>query len=394
MRVSACVSNQPAFSADIDQLSLTHARKQDQDAESAQETPHTGVSIAGKNYSAADANSLVQAFVKHTLQNSNYENKESLERRAKHFFKHIESEMAICLGVEKDLQRDDSKVSQLSSHMVHLVRGLWMNAQVDPAFREQLHKELLAPSNDPNRVLLAGEGKGGLYLGMKQLHAMLVKGEQGPLTREDAQQGAEMAFGIKAMAEAMKGQDAMLADLDTYTVTHRVGSNRVVDGVKTHHFTSPHGTDLRNDLGTRIRDQLGVPVMLGTSGGASDVASTLRHAAELQQQPMWPNGMEAKEGRAAMMGLVFHLMRQQVTDNAQSFYDKMRGELHGLSAKKVEPVMIFSHSFPEVVTGVEMTLNDEKPTDRNAMIRSTRLAQVMLETAFKQERLSDVDKQR
>ncbi|SDU84810.1 hypothetical protein [Pseudomonas mucidolens] len=385
MRVPVGVLNPSGVLNGADSLSHTRAQCKNLETDKAAETqeiPHTGVSIAGENYSPAEASALVRAFVKDTLQNSNYENKENLERRAKNFFKHIESEMAICLGVEKDLQRDDSPVSQLSSHMAHLVRGLWMNAQSDPVFREQLHRELLAPSNDPDRVLLAGEGKGGLYLGMKHLHAMLVKGEQGPLTREDAQQGAEMAFGIKAMAEAMRSQDSMLAGLDAYTAKHRVGSNRVVDGVKTHHFTSPHGTDLRNDLGTQIRDQSGVPVMLGTSGGASDVASTLRHAAESQQQPMWPSGMSENQGREAMMGLVFHLMRHQVTDNAQAFYDKMRRDLHGLPSKKVEPTLIFSHSFPEVVTGVEMTLNNEKPTERDAMIRSTQLAKVLLDKAF------------
>lgn len=345
-------------------------------------TPHTGVSIAGENYSPAEKDFLVNAFVKDTLQNSNYENKGSLERRAKNFFKHIESEMAIGMGVEKDLQRDDSPASQLSSHMAHLVRGLWAHSKSDPAFREQLHKELLAPSNDPGNVLLAGEGKGGLYLGMKNLHAMLVRGEQGPLTREAAQQGAEMAFGIKAIAEALKEHDPMLSGVEAYTLQHRVGSNRVVEGVKTHHFTSLHGTDLRNDLGTKVRDELGVPVMLGTSGGASDIASTIRHAAQSQSQSMWPSGMDEKSGREAMMGLVFHLMRNQVTDNAQGFYDKMRDELHDLPPKKVDPALIFSHSYPEVVTGVEMTLNNEKPTDRPAMIRSTRLAQTLLDKAF------------
>lgn len=345
-------------------------------------TPHTGVSIAGENYSPAQKDSLVNAFVKDTLQNSNYENVESLERRAKNFFRHIEAEMAIGMGVEKDLQRDDSPPSQLSSHMAHLVRGLWSHSISDPAFREALHKELLAPANDPGNVLLAGEGKGGLYLGMKNLHAMLVRGEQGPLTREHAQQGAEIAFGIKAIAEALKEHDPMLAGVEAYTVKHRVGSNRVVEGVKTHHFTSPHGTDLRNDLGTQVRDTLGVPVMLGTSGGASDVASTIRHAAQTQRQSMWPDGMDEKTGREAMMGLVFHLMRDQVTDNAQGFYDKMRSELHGMPAKQVEPALIFSHSFPEVVSGVEMTLNHEQPTDRQAMIRSTVLAKSILEQAF------------
>lgn len=345
-------------------------------------TPHTGVSIAGKNYSPAEKDYLVNAFVNDTLQNSNYENQEHLARRAKHFFTHIESEMAIGLGVEKDLLRDDSPASQLSSHMAHLVRGLWTHSKSDPAFREALHKELLAPSNDPGNVLLAGEGTGGLYLSMKNLHALLVRGEQGPLTREHAQQGAEMGFGIKAIAEALKAHDPMLSGVDAYTVQHRVGSNRVVDGVKTHHFTSRHGTDLRNDLGTQVRDELGMPVMLGTSGGASDVASTIRYAAQLQGQSMWPSGMDEKNGRAAMMGLVFHLMRNQVTDNAQGFYDKMRSNLHGLSAKRVEPALIFSHSFPEVVSGVEMTLNDEKPTDRQAMIHSTLLAKSLLEQAF------------
>jgi hypothetical protein len=371
--------SQPHYQISVDSAPI---ETKSQDSGRQATTPHTGVSIAGKNYSPADKQSLVHAFVKDTLQNSNYENTSSLERRAKNFFKHIESEMAIGLGVEKDLERDDSPASQLSSHMVHLVRGLWAHSQSDPAFREQLHKELLAPSNDPDNVLLAGEGKGGLYLGMKKLHAMLVNKEQGPLTREDARQGAEAAFGVKALAEALKGHEPMLADVDAYTVQHRVGSNRVVDGTKTHHFTSLHGTDLRNDLGTRVRDELGVPVMLGTSGGASDVASTLRFAAQAQNQPMWPSGMSAKEGREALMGVVFHLMRNQVTDNAQAFYDKMRGDLHGLPPKHVEPALIFSHSYPEVVSGVEMTLNNEKPTDREAMIRSTRLARTLLDDAF------------
>ena len=73
---------------------------------------------------------------------------------------------------------------------------------------------------------------------------------------------------------------------------------------------------------------------------------------------------------------------QTMVDKDLGGFDKMRSDLHGLSAKRVEPALIFSHSFPEVVSGVEMTLNDEKPTDRQAMIHSTLLAKSLLEQAF------------
>ncbi|AZF23021.1 hypothetical protein [Pseudomonas sp. R3-52-08] len=344
--------------------------------------PHTGVSVAGENYTPADKHSLVSAFINDTLQNVNYESKENLERRAKNFFKNIEAEMAVDLGVEKDLLREDSPATRLSSHMVHLIRGLWAESTTNPAFREQLHKELLAPDNDPDNVFLAGKDHPGTLMRMKSLHAMLVNAEQGPLTHEQAREGAEVTFGIKILGETLKKHDPLLANIDANASQGRVSANRLVDGKKTNHFDDLHGTDLRNDLGTQVRDALGASVMLGTSGSASDVASTLRYAARSQGQSMWPQGMTETQGREGLTGLMFNLMRNKIADTAQGFYDEMRHDLHGLPPKHVEPSMIFSHSYPEVVSGVEMTLNNEKPTDRGAMIRSTQLAQAQLETAF------------
>lgn len=95
---------------------------------------------------------------------------------------------------------------------------------------------------------------------------------------------------------------------------------------------------------------------------------------------MWPSDLTEEEGRQALIDATHHYMREQVTPIAmKSAYDKLRTRL-GAEPKSVDPFMMFTHSYPEVSSAIEMTLNGENGKDEKekAMRRASTQAQERL----------------
>jgi hypothetical protein len=334
-------------------------------------SPHTGVSIGGENFQpSVDTPPFVTEFIEKTLQNATYDSPEHLQLRAENFFRYIEAERAINLEAGNAMRQPDSPVARQSAHLTHLVRGIWSKAELDPEIREQLHKEILDRKNISADQIV----KKSIRIFKTGLNAMFARAEEGPLTLEQSQFGVEVSFVLGRIAKELKSHSNLLSMLDKYSSSVAFYADRA----GTHHLKDAHGVNLSSDLGSKIRDELGLPVMLGTSGSGSDTAATAKFASNHQGVPLWADGLTEDQGKRALIDAVFHHLREQIAPIAvKPAYDAMRVR-NGAETKTVDPFMMFIHSYPEVSSGVEMTLNEENGKDEPAMRRSSKRVQERL----------------
>lgn len=339
-------------------------------AEALPQAPHTGVVIDGKNVQPGpDTSPVVAKFIEQTLQNGRYDSPEHLQLRAENFFRHIDAERTINTKTREAMTRPESPIAKQSAHMAHLLRGLWAKAAFSPEVREQLGKDF-EQSDASKRELI--DKSAHLFEGTKDVHAMFARAEQGPLTFEQSKYGVETAYALRAVIGGKKTDSSKVAShselfsqFNDYAAKNWVSADRA----GTHHLKEG-GVSLKQDLGSQIRDELGLPVMLGTSGSSSDVALATKFASAKQETSMWPSDLTEEEGRQALIDATHHYMREQVTPIAmKSAYDKSRTRL-GAEPKSVDPFMVFTHNYPEVSSAIEMTLNGENGKDEKAM-RST-----------------------
>ena len=334
-------------------------------------SPHTGVSIGGENFQpGVDTSPVVTKFIEETLQNATYNSLEHLQLRAKNFLNHIKAERAINLEARNAMRQPDSPVARQSAHLTHLVRGIWSKAELDPEVREQLNKEILDRKNISADQIV----KKSIRISKTDLNAMFARAEEGPLTLEQSQFGVEVSFVLSRIAKELKSHSNLLSMLDKYSSSVAFYADRA----GTHHLKDAHGVNLSSDLGSKIRDELGLPVMLGTSGAGSDTAAAAKFVSNHQGMPLWADGLTEEQGRRALIDAVFHHLREQVAPIAiKPAYDVMRVR-NGAEPKTVDPFMMFIHTYPEVSSVVEMTLNEENGKDEPAMRRSSERVQQRL----------------
>lgn len=339
--------------------------------------PHTGVSINGVNFQPKD-DPLLRRFVEETLQNCNYDSHELLKVRAENFFKYIKSEEAINLAAKNDMNNVESPVARQSAHMAHLIRGVWTIAQLEPHIREQLRKEIIGQDSGVENKLLDGKEK--IFEAAKELYAMIINKEEGPLTREQSQYGAELAASSVDLAEKLKPYSETFSNLDKYAATNKVRSNRLGSA------RAPHGMDLSKDLASKIRDEMGLPVMLGTSGTASEITSAVKFSASTQNVPMWASGLKKEQGKNALIDAVHYFMRDQVAPIAmQLLYNKIRVQ-YGAEPKTADLSKTFVHSYPEISTAIDMTVASKKQDDKAAIVKSSKRALQRLESIRAKEK--------
>ena len=336
-------------------------------AEVAPHVPHTGVNIDGKNVQPGpDTPSEVAEFIEETLQNGRYESREHLQLREKNFHRHIDAERAINAKTRKEIIQPESSIAKQSAHMAHVIRGLWAKAEFTPKVREQLGKDI-EQSDASKRELI--DKSAHLFEGAKDVHRLFARAEEGPLTFEQSKYGVEAAYALRAVIGGKKtGSSEVISHSELFSQFNDYAARNWVspDRAGTHHLKEG-GVSLKQDLGSQIRDELGLPVMLGTSGSSSDIAMALKFASAKQGVSMWPSDLTEEEGRQALIDATHHYMREQVTPIAmKGAYNKLRTRL-GAEPKTVDPFMVFSHSYPEISSAIEMTLNEENGKDEKAM---------------------------
>jgi|GEM_PF-3355381 len=339
--------------------------------------PHTGVNIDGKNIQPGpDMPPVVAKFIEQTLQNGRYESPEHLQLRAENFFRHIDAERAINTKTREAMTRPESPIAKQSAHMAHLLRGLWSKAEFTPGVREQIAKDI--KQNDASKRELVDKSA-HLFEGAKDVHAMFARAEQGPLTLEQSKYGVEAAYALRAVIGGKKTESSkIISHSGLFSQFNEYAAKNWVSAARIGHHLREGGVSLEKDEGSQLRDELGLPVMLGTSGSSSDIALAMKFASAEQGASMWPADLTEEEGRQALIDATHHYMREQVTPfSMKGAYDKLRTRL-GAEPKAVDPFMVFSHNYPEVSSAIEMTLNGESGKDEGAMRRASMQARERL----------------
>lgn len=277
------------------------------------------------------------------------------------------------------MTQPDSPIAKQSAHMAHLLRGLWSKAEFTPEVREQIAQDI-KQSDASKRELV--DKKAHLFEGAKDIHAMFARAEQGPLTFEQSKYGVEAAYALRAVIGGKKTESSeILSHSEQFSQFNDYAAKNWVSADRVGHHLREGGVSLEKDLGSQLRDELGLPVMLGTSGSSSDIALAMKFASAEQEASMWPADLTEEEGRQALIDATHHFMREQVTPfSMKGAYDKLRTRL-GAEPKTVDPFMVFSHNYPEVSSAIEMTLNGENGKDQGAMLRaSTQALERLLKT--------------
>lgn len=248
--------------------------------------------------------------------------------------------------------------------MLDLVRKTWAAVKAPvPDFREQLIKALHGDERATDALL---KGKVNVFEGAKELHEALVRGADRPLTPEESRYGVEAVYVLVEISRNLKDPPAELNALYEHTRQHRAYSDRSGTNI-----TQATGIDLRADMATRIRDNSGLPVMLGTSGSSSDVALAMAYMAEQQGLEICPPNLSRQEGETALIDLLHFYMREQVAPAS------MQGKLNrlmvdfGARAKETDKQSVFVHSYPEISCAVELALAGKTRTDEAAIQASS-----------------------
>lgn len=212
----------------------------------------------------------------------------------------------------------------------------------------------------------------------RQLVDMFQKGVQGPLTFQQSQLGAEVAV-----------TSVFMQDKETQRgiKQHRVSSQRdpdLVDPQKASHQTqSRFGMGLNSDLGTQVREAMGLPIMSGTSGTSSLMALSHRHAAkETGMHESDPTQGSNSETTRSMANLSLQYMRQgvvpQSVDRKTTMNLTRQHSGTDLISRPTDSSRIQTHTYPEIYSAVDMTRRGQSGQDAQHHVDSNKRAQSIL----------------
>ncbi|QCX12817.1 secretion protein EspV [Paracidovorax citrulli] len=313
-----------------------------------------------------DASSAIRQFLSQSLSNNRYVSEEHLRARAENYLAYIDAEKALIDRADVSLQNVLSAASRQSAWMCHLERGVW-------------RAETALQDTNTDRERLAAEAEGSMVPAPSSPYArprawtvsptaasalaMMIRGEEGPFTREQSKTGFETLQESLLLASRLK-----IGARKSHRSAHRHDAKRS----ETHPTKTPGGTDLSRDPGSRLRDEAGIPVMTGTSGSSSDVALTTLYAADRAELPWMAPGLDSQAGMDAMVDLSLQFFR---TEGSSPSVTMARGMNRvrsgaGLPPKEVDAHQVFSHSYAEIDAGVRLTLEGVDPADEVAVEQS------------------------
>ena len=303
----------------------------------------------------------IRRFLSQALSNSRYESVEQLQHRAEVYLENIEAEKKLIEEAGKALHDPSSAVSQQATWMSHLERGLWKpEALPEGLDREQLGNEVLGTAVPLEGSPYARPRPWQLSASAQSAFAMMVKGEAGPFTQEQALAGFETAQEGLLVAGQL-GIEERVAD--------RMANRHDAHRSRTHPTRTLDGLDLSQDPGTHLRDELRAPVMTGTSGSSSDVALATKYGAEQAGVSWAAPGLSEPQAKAAMVDISLQFFRSEGSNPptvlAQGMNDLRAWQ--GLPTKEVEASQVFAHSYPEIHAGVSLTLDGVDPRDQDAV---------------------------
>jgi hypothetical protein len=326
----------------------------------------------------------IRQFLSQALSNSRYDSVEQLQHRAEVYLEHIDAEKRLIADAGAALHDPSSAAFQQATWMSHLERGLWKPEALPEALdREQLGNEVLGTTEPLEGSPYARPRPWQLSAPARSAFAMMVKGEAGPFTREQALAGFETTQEGLLIAGQLGIEER---------VAYRMANRHDAHRSRTHPTRTPDGLDLSQDKGTHLRDELRAPVMTGTSGSSSDVALATKHGAEQAGVSWAAPGLDESQAKAALVDISLQFFRSEGSNPptvlAQGINDLRAWQ--GLPSKEVEASEVFTHSYPEIHAGVSLTLDGIDPGDQDAveqaMLHSTMEAKDRLDARAVQPR--------
>lgn len=305
----------------------------------------------------------VNDYLQNTHMNMQHGNYGTLQQRADAYVYWKGAEQSILRQTRKDLNNFSSPVFQMSAHMVHNERRvLFDRARSSKTSSETLQQDLSKMTGDRS------QGTGSHYVSLMD---MIINGKKGPLTVEQSALGVEATIvGHHVMNKTPK-----------YS-TPRMEATRPLDpetNKPSHATTSRYGINLSNDEGTQLRDKLGLPVMMGTSGSASDVIRSYQWTAQYLAQHE-PNHTVVDpspgDNRQALQQLTFNWMRESAPmSGVRGLIEKNFASNKFRKFSVPDPKATQTHTFPEIAAGIDLTL-DGKSTKN--LQQSTERAQTFM----------------
>lgn len=337
---------------------------------------YSQANVDGKTYEVGpNTPASVQAFLGNTLSNNRYDSPQHLEQRAENFLRHIEAEKNILQQTTEGLLEPGTGVFDQTSWMGHLERGLWHGeTRFGANDRSHLGDEALGAAEPKPGSPFHGQSGLKLSEGARSAFSMMLKGTEGPFTQEQARAGFEMAQTGQVLAGRLKLQERI-----DYRKDNRVDANRS----GTHSTKTADGMDLTKDLGTRLRDEHGLPVMSGTSGSSSDAALATKFAAKQAGLTWAAPGLDDAQAQQAITDLSHHYFRAHESSPPHSMASGINAvrSAANLETKSVDTVGIFTHSYPEIQAGVSLTLEGASAENEEALRRATRTSLQRLKEA-------------
>lgn len=315
----------------------------------------------------------IKQFLSMGLSNNTYTSLEHLEQRANAYLQNIEAEKKILANTAAGLNNPSSNVSKQSAWMAHLERGTWAR-DLRESDRERLGAEAAgtagvvpmkgSPFYGPTGLKLSDNGRSGF--------AMMLRGEHGPLTLDQTKSGFEYAQTGQVAAGRLQRDGTLSPDRENFRKENRVDAVRS----GTHFTKTETGLDLKDDKGTQIRDAMKAPVMSGTSGSSSDGAIAAKYAAQRHSVSWAAPGLSESQAAQAMADLSLNYFRGEKASPAENNMRAMNAlrRKMGDSTKTVDEANVFSHSYPEIYSGIKLTLDGSKGDDVDALKKSTKEA--------------------
>jgi hypothetical protein len=292
----------------------------------------------------------VSDYLTTTHMNMQHGTMETLQKRAFAHRMWSGAENTILDNTREALSHYDSPHFQLSSHMVHNERRLLadradhMRESMQDGADSALSKEVTRMTTE------RAQGMGPAY---DSLTDMIVHGKRGPFTVEQS------ALGVEA---TIVGHHVLDKTSKYAKDNPRMQATRPIDPLNdkpSHPTTSRYGMDLSQDPGTQLRESLGLPVMTGTSGSASDVVRSYNFTTEALSKAM-PDVefMSAKTHRDVLQDLAFNWMRRGVPmENVRTLISKHQSENQFQKMTTPLPTATQTHTYPEIAAGVDLTLD-------------------------------------
>lgn len=318
--------------------------------------------VAGTPYRIdEDTPAAGRQFLSQALSNNSYVSDTQFKARAENYLAYIGAEKKLIERAHSSLHDIQSPAFRQSSWLCHLERGVWQSEPALERFdREQLGNEVVGTAKAGPSSPYAKPRPWSLSPVSASAFSMMLKGEAGPFTSEQAKTGFETV-----QEGLLLACDLKIPERKAYRADNRHDARR--NG--THATKTPTGTDLSQDEGTRMRDAFKVPVMLGTSGSSSDVALAGRFGAERAGLSWEAPELNRDTAKAAMVELALQFFRTEASSPTVTLARKMneiRSKV-GLPAKEVEAHQVFTHSYAEIHAGINLTLESISPKDPQAV---------------------------